>query len=50
MGIEALSEIVRQSLSCLPDPRARQVRDWIAQWPTKKPWLRSLIAEAVKAQ
>jgi hypothetical protein len=35
MSENALRQILRQSLSCRPDPRTREVRRWITEWQGK---------------
>lgn len=49
MGEEVLGQTLRQSLSCLPDPRAQKVRDWLAQWKPKKPRLADLVTRELDA-
>jgi hypothetical protein len=49
MGEEILSQALKQSLSCLPDPRARKVRDWLVQWKPKRSSLGALLARELAA-
>jgi hypothetical protein len=54
MSEDALRQILRQSLSCQPDPRTREVRRWITEWrgKTNRLGLPALIdreLDAVKA-
>lgn len=45
MSQDALRQALRQSLSCAPNPWTRWLRKELANWPTKKTWLKSLIQE-----